>query len=441
MPRSIVGDTSLTRSYIPKVSETPGISPTIANFYKPIEDQCIHEGRVVEQLYYSSYHIDCCFSNVRLNCLYEINEPIVPRFVLDFYSQVTLQRDESGQLLISFMIQNEFITLSLVEFGQILKIPYNGQAFFTNEWDLSSLAFFQETEGPYYTDLPTFEEIHQFLQFQCVESNRTIKSKIVTLSPNQVPTKEFRQDLKRWEELICENVFRLGGHKDHLPACLTHILYCILAEQQYNLTYFFVKRIESARATSTANLPYGMFLTRLFRHVMVIYSHLDNVIYNVVDRVIRTLALRQTRKPRSDRGMPKACHSVSSSSTHYYGSSSHHENDEEDKDDTKTPSPKHQLSYLSAPNSPSKTPSTRAISSSFIASKLKSPTSSTSPSTNDYLNSLISPPPRVPPPPPTQENEPMDITITLSPITPLDIQFNTLSPSMPSPPLFGHPIP
>ncbi|GJX00893.1 hypothetical protein Tco_0184806 [Tanacetum coccineum] len=71
------------------------------------------------------------------------------------------------------------------------------------------------------------------------------------------------------------------------------------------------------------------------------------------------------------------------------------------QDDTKTPSPKYQLSSPSAPNAPSKTPSTRATSSSSIASKFKSPTSSTSPSTNAYLNSPISPPPRVPPPPPT----------------------------------------
>ncbi|GJV29101.1 hypothetical protein Tco_1385549 [Tanacetum coccineum] len=78
-----------------------------------------------------------------------------------------------------------------------------------------------------------------------------------------------------------------------------------------------------------------------------------------------------------------------------------------------------------------------ATSSSSIDSKLKSPTSSTSPSTNGYLSSIMSPPPRVPPPPPIQESGSMDITLTLSPITPLDIQFNTLShPS----PLFGHPI-
>ncbi|GJX97321.1 hypothetical protein Tco_0353119 [Tanacetum coccineum] len=80
-------------------------------------------------------------------------------------------------------------------------------------------------------------------------------------------------------------------------------------------------------------------------------------------------------------------------------------------------------------------------SSSSIASKLKSPTSSTSLSTNGYLNSSILPPSRVPPPPPPQESEPLDITHTLSPITPLDIKFNTPLPSMLPPPLFGHPIP
>ncbi|GKD37707.1 hypothetical protein Tco_1257914, partial [Tanacetum coccineum] len=44
-----------------------------------------------------------------------------------------------------------------------------------------------------------------------------------------------------------------------------------------------------------AHLPYGMFLTRLFRHVTEHYPHHDNGIYDVVDRVMRPLALGQTR--------------------------------------------------------------------------------------------------------------------------------------------------
>ncbi|GJY58383.1 hypothetical protein Tco_0458275 [Tanacetum coccineum] len=74
------------------------------------------------------------------------------------------------------------------------------------------------------------------------------------------------------------------------------------------------------------------------------------------------------------------------------------------QDDTKTPSPKHQLLSSCAPNAPSKTPSTKDTSSSSIDYIPKSLTSSTSPSTNGYLNSPTSPPPRVPLPPPYQES-------------------------------------
>ncbi|GJV72950.1 hypothetical protein Tco_1492945 [Tanacetum coccineum] len=91
------------------------------------------------------------------------------------------------------------------------------------------------------------------------------------------------------------------------------------------------------------------------------------------------------------------------------------------QDDTKTSSPKHQLSSPSALNATSKTSSTKDTSSSSIEYIPKSPTSSISLSTNSYLNSPTSPPPRVPPPPLIQESGSMDITLTLSPITLLDV--------------------
>nr|GEU57034.1 pentatricopeptide repeat-containing protein [Tanacetum cinerariifolium] len=288
------------------------------------------------------------------------------------------------------MIQNEFITLSLQQFGQILIIPFTGQAVFRNKWDLGSLAYSQETEGPYHTDLPTPKEIHQFSQFQHVDPNRTIKNKNVILSSNQVLTKELRQDLKRWNELIYENVFRLGGHRDHLPACLAHILYCILAEQKYNLAYFFVKRIESARATPKAHYPYDKPVD------------LKVIVEKPVTPSLQLLPIITVDLHLTKEMMMRM------------------------------------MVLLVAPNAPLKTPSTKGTFSSSIDCIPKSPTSFTSPSTNSYLNSPTSPPPRVPPPPPTQENTSMDITLTLSPITSLDVQFNT---PLPSPPIFGHPIP
>ncbi|GJZ36530.1 hypothetical protein Tco_0582721, partial [Tanacetum coccineum] len=123
-------------------------------------------------------------------------------------------------------------------------IPYNGQAVFTNEWDLASLEYSQETKGQYCTDLPTLDDIRRLLKLERVMVDRTIKSQTVSFNPNQILTKELSPNMKQWEELIRENVFGLGGHRDCLPACLAHMLYCVVAEEQYNLAYFFVKRIE-----------------------------------------------------------------------------------------------------------------------------------------------------------------------------------------------------
>ncbi|GKF07458.1 hypothetical protein Tco_0041682 [Tanacetum coccineum] len=127
------------------------------------------------------------------------------------------------------------------------------------------------------------------------------------------------------------------------------MLYCVVPEEQYNLDYFFVKRIECAKATPTANLPCGMFLTRLYRYVMETYPHLDNGTYDIVKQVMRPLDLRQTRRPQSDRG--KARRSVSSSSSHHQGMLSHQHDDDDDDDDVETyrastPSPTTYLNSL-----------------------------------------------------------------------------------------------
>ncbi|GKE58160.1 hypothetical protein Tco_1497345 [Tanacetum coccineum] len=128
------------------------------------------------------------------------------------------------------------------------------------------------------------------------------------------------------------------------------MLYCVVAEAQYNLAYFFVKRIKCVRSTPIVNLPYGMFLTRLYRHIMETYPHLDNGIYDIINRVMRPLALKQTRRPRSDHG--KASHSISSSSSHHQCMSSHQHDDDDDVETSRasTPSPTTYLNYLGSLN-------------------------------------------------------------------------------------------
>ncbi|GKE51771.1 hypothetical protein Tco_1486927, partial [Tanacetum coccineum] len=80
---------------------------------------------------------------------------------------------------------------------------------------------------------------------------------------------------------------------------------------------------------------------------MELYPHLNNGIYNVVDHAMRPLALKQNRRPQSERG--KARHSASSTSAHHnLGSSSRQEDDDEDDGASRasTPSPTTYLNSL-----------------------------------------------------------------------------------------------
>ncbi|GKC35782.1 hypothetical protein Tco_1048166 [Tanacetum coccineum] len=124
----------------------------------------------------------------------------------------------------------------------------------------------------------------------------------------------------------------------------------------------------------------------------------------------------------------------------------------QEDDETHTPSLIAKFSFPSPPNAPSKTPSTKetsstfgTISSSFESKPHSSPLSSRntpSPqSTNPFLDDLLDAPPRPSNPLPLQIHPSLDITLSLSPITPLDHMFKTPSPPPPPQlPLMGYPI-
>ncbi|GJZ28793.1 hypothetical protein Tco_0573440, partial [Tanacetum coccineum] len=72
-------------------------------------------------------HDRSMFSHIGFECLFEISEQIVPRFVLEFYSQYRINYDPDGEMFVEFVFQNQLFSFSLEEFGQILHIPYEDQ--------------------------------------------------------------------------------------------------------------------------------------------------------------------------------------------------------------------------------------------------------------------------------------------------------------------------
>ncbi|GJX23396.1 hypothetical protein Tco_0227841 [Tanacetum coccineum] len=127
-----------------------------------LESRCIHEGRVVFQIFDNLVYVGSMFSHIDFECLLEINEQIVPRFILEFYSNYRVSYTLEGQMLIEFVIQNQFFSYTIEEFGLILGIPSNGACSFTDKWSLDELQYSVPMSGPYQTNPPCLDEIKNY---------------------------------------------------------------------------------------------------------------------------------------------------------------------------------------------------------------------------------------------------------------------------------------
>nr|GEW50752.1 pentatricopeptide repeat-containing protein [Tanacetum cinerariifolium] len=233
-----------------------------------------------------------------------------------------------------------FNCLLKIKFGQILRIPIEGQCSFLDKWSLDNLGFSVPSRGLYQTTPPTPDEIKLYVQVEREEPLTRIRhSQTTDVNEKQVLTREITPIMKTWVEIICENVFCLGGNRDHVPPCLCHMLYCIATFKKNNLAFFVEKQMEIVTKQVRLILPYSMLLTRLFNHVMFDYPELSNGQYVLYDRVIFPLAPHYKRNMRKDYGTKRGHPSTftSSSSDFDHPSSSHHiddDNDENDKEQT-----------------------------------------------------------------------------------------------------------
>ncbi|GJW74001.1 hypothetical protein Tco_0133371 [Tanacetum coccineum] len=210
-------------------------------------------------------------------------------------------------MFVEFVIQNQFFSFSLEEFAQILDIPCEGACVFIDRWRLDELAY----DG-------------QVCRIRHEEE--------IDVLEYQVLTREIEPTLKPLEEIIRENVFCLGGNggnRDHVPACLCFMLYCVVHSEKFNLAYYMAKRMEWVTKQARLILPYGMLLTRLFKFIMNEYPELYNESYVLYDRVMNPLAAQLERKVRRDHGTRRGRPSTSSS-TFDQPSSSHLNYDDDD---------------------------------------------------------------------------------------------------------------
>nr|GFA23202.1 copia protein [Tanacetum cinerariifolium] len=96
-----------------------------------------------------------------------------------------------------------------------------------------------------------------------------------------------------------------------------------------------IEKVPSTRFKPKDLLPYGMLLTRLFKHVVSVSPELDFDHYLSHDRAMHPLAPHYERKTQADRGKkrPRESNASSSSSTLNHPSSSHLLDDSIDEND------------------------------------------------------------------------------------------------------------
>ncbi|GJW66165.1 hypothetical protein Tco_0118049 [Tanacetum coccineum] len=197
-------------------------------------------------------------------------------------------------MFIEYLIQNQFFSYPLKEFAKILDMPCEGASVFTDKWSLDELAYGVPTDGPYQTNPPSPDDIISYIrndregQVCCIRHEQEID-----VHDHQILTREIVPILKPLEEIIRENVFCLGGNRDHVHACLCYMLYCVARSEKFNLAYYMEKQMEWVTKQSRLILPYGMILTRLFKFVMSESPELLNESYVLYDRVMNPLTAQQ----------------------------------------------------------------------------------------------------------------------------------------------------
>ncbi|GKE19412.1 hypothetical protein Tco_1426989, partial [Tanacetum coccineum] len=195
MPRKTSKVHQHTRDYIPIISHE--YTSPLKEMLRNLESHCIHEGRVVFEKFADLFYVRSMFSHFGFDCLLEINEQICPCFILEFYSQYHLDYSDEGQMLIQFVIQNNFFPHTLEEFGQILGIPYKGAYVYTDKWSLDYLQYSVPRDGPYQTDPPCLDDIKNYIQDEREGPVTRIRHKIVILvEENEILTREIVSTMK-----------------------------------------------------------------------------------------------------------------------------------------------------------------------------------------------------------------------------------------------------
>ncbi|GKE76118.1 hypothetical protein Tco_1542238 [Tanacetum coccineum] len=107
--------------------------------YRILKKRLFHKGRIVTPSFISENNMLPFFQAIGFEPFPTLNEPICPRFVVEFYHSLEVKRNELDIPYIEFKLGQFTFTLTSSCLSQILKTPHALETFYTSEWSLNSL--------------------------------------------------------------------------------------------------------------------------------------------------------------------------------------------------------------------------------------------------------------------------------------------------------------
>ncbi|GJW64864.1 hypothetical protein Tco_0116748 [Tanacetum coccineum] len=152
--------------------------------YCTLEKRLFHEGRIVTPSFIAENNMLPYFQAIGLEPFLTLNEPICPRFVVEFYHILEVKRDEELHPYIEFKLVKKAITIPRTTQAQLLR------------------------------------------------------------DPNQLYIDDIHLDLKGWELFFKENFFCSFDKRNKVKACTAYMLYYLTIGRKFNFTSMLIYRME-----------------------------------------------------------------------------------------------------------------------------------------------------------------------------------------------------
>ncbi|GJY26699.1 hypothetical protein Tco_0401425, partial [Tanacetum coccineum] len=182
-------DYQRTKAYLPRIHRSRKMDEDLRDSYRTLEERLFHEGRFVTPSFIEANNMLPFFQAVGLEPFLTLNEPICPRFVVEFYHSLEVKRDEEERPYIEFKLGQFTFKLNSSQLSRILQTPYALETFYTSEWSLNSLDDHPNSNffGP---------------KHDLVKNNITIPRTTQTQlqrNSNKLHIDDIRPDLRGWE--------------------------------------------------------------------------------------------------------------------------------------------------------------------------------------------------------------------------------------------------